>query len=145
MINVDPVSKMASCPLPTPLKRPNPPRNPIFPERNGRLKTSPNGGRDGANRRPNQRKPMHEINLVHALMSKIQRIVPDKNQFKVAVVKVRLGTMAPISGKHLREHFTEATLGTVAEGAELEIVQLNALDDPLAEEVILESLEIENR
>jgi Zn finger protein HypA/HybF involved in hydrogenase expression len=55
----------------------------------------------------------------------------------VQVVRLKLGPLAHIEPDHLREHFTEAARGTVAEAARLEIETTEELH-----ELTLESIDI---
>jgi hydrogenase nickel incorporation protein HypA/HybF len=86
---------------------------------------------------------MHEFHLINDLMTKIKGIAQEHNAIGVAMVKVRLGALAHISADHFREHFEEAAKGTVAEQARLEIEVLTDESDPLAQDIMLESVELE--
>jgi hydrogenase nickel incorporation protein HypA/HybF len=83
---------------------------------------------------------MHEFSLIKDLLRKIQSIAGCN---KVVSVKVTLGALAHISAEHFREHFVEAAAGTIAEGARLEIEQLTDETDPRAQDVLLDSVELE--
>ena len=52
------------------------------------------------------------------------------------------GPLAHISPSHLREHFDQAVVGSVAEGARLDIEELQDERDPHAQQIILDSVEI---
>jgi hydrogenase nickel incorporation protein HypA/HybF len=56
---------------------------------------------------------------------------------------VKLGALSHFSPDHFREHFEQASRGTVAEGASLEIELLTDISDPRAQDVIVESVDIE--
>ena len=83
---------------------------------------------------------MHELSLMKSLMSKIQSIAAEQGARRVVRVRLKLGAMGHISPDHLRGHFVEAARGTSAEGAELDIQELH---DPLAQEILLDSIEVE--
>ena len=56
---------------------------------------------------------------------------------------MKLGALAHISGKHFREHFEQATLGTLAEGARLDIDVSTDQSDPHAQDILLQSVDVE--
>jgi hydrogenase nickel incorporation protein HypA/HybF len=87
---------------------------------------------------------MHEMSLIHDLMRKIKTIASDQNAARVAGVKVRIGALAHISADHFREHFEEEAKGTIAEGARLEVEMLTDENDPQAQDIILDSVEVED-
>lgn len=87
---------------------------------------------------------MHEMSLIHDLMRKIEMIASDQKATQVAGVKVRIGALAHISADHFREHFEEEAKGTIAEGARLEVQMLTDENDPQAQDIILESVEVED-
>ena len=86
---------------------------------------------------------MHEQSLMIDLMRKIESVVKENNAKKVASLKIRLGALSHISSEHFKEHFVQASKGTVAESAHLDVVVQGDLDDPNAQEIMLESLELE--
>lgn len=86
---------------------------------------------------------MHEMSLIHDLMRKIKTIATDQKATRVAGVKVRIGALAHISADHFREHFEEEAKGTIAEGARLEVEMLTDEKDPQAQDIILDSVEVE--
>ena len=87
---------------------------------------------------------MHEMSLIHDLMRKIETIARDQNAVKVVGVKVRLGALAHISADHFREHFEEESKGTIADGAQLEVELLTDENDPQAQDIMLDSVEVED-
>ena len=56
---------------------------------------------------------------------------------------MRLGALSHISADHFREHFDHAAGGTPAEGARLEVEVFGDVDDPRAQDIILDSVEVE--
>ncbi len=86
---------------------------------------------------------MHEFSLIHDLMRKIETVAREHGGKKILGVKVRLGALAHISPEHFREHFVEASAGTIAAGAKLEVEQLTDQSDPHAQDILLESVEVE--
>jgi hydrogenase nickel incorporation protein HypA/HybF len=87
---------------------------------------------------------MHEFSLIHDLMRKVESVAREHGGRKIVGVKVRLGALAHISPGHFREHFVEASAGTLASGARLEIEQLKDEADPRAQDILLESVEVES-
>jgi hydrogenase nickel incorporation protein HypA/HybF len=86
---------------------------------------------------------MHEFSLINDLMHKIESIAREHNGQKILSVKVRLGALAHISPEHFREHFVQAAAGTLAAGARLVVEQLTDESDPHAQDIMLESVEVE--
>ncbi|MCB1123831.1 MAG: hydrogenase maturation nickel metallochaperone HypA [Verrucomicrobiae bacterium] len=86
---------------------------------------------------------MHEHSLLNNLMHKIEQVVHEQHAERATKVTIRLGAFSHISPGHFREHFDQAKPGTVADGAELEVYASDDESDPFAQEMILESLEVE--
>lgn len=85
---------------------------------------------------------MHEASLMKDLMRKIETVAREQNARKVVGLNIRLGALSHMSASHFREHFSVASQGTLAEGAELNIKVLTDTSDPQAQEILLESVEI---
>jgi hydrogenase nickel incorporation protein HypA/HybF len=85
---------------------------------------------------------MHELTLLKGLLSKIEAIAEENNSDKILGVTVKLGALSHISPDHFREHFDQAVVGTVAEGARLTVRALTDMSDPDAQQIILESVEV---
>ena len=56
---------------------------------------------------------------------------------------MRLGALSHFTPEHFREHFEDASRGTLAEGAEVEAVLDGDIADARARDVVLESVEVE--
>jgi len=80
---------------------------------------------------------MHEMSLLRGLLHQIEGLARRNAADRVAVVRLKLGPLAYIEPDHLREHFTEAARGTVAEGARLDIETTEELH-----ELTLESIDV---
>ncbi|MDR5697136.1 MAG: hydrogenase maturation nickel metallochaperone HypA [Armatimonadota bacterium] len=63
---------------------------------------------------------------------------------RVTLVRLRLGALVQVSPDHLREHFAEAARGTLAEGCGVEIEVLDDVGGQYAQDVVLDSIEIED-
>lgn len=85
---------------------------------------------------------MHEASLMKDLMRKIDTVAHEQNASKVVGISVKLGALSHMSASHFREHFAVASQGTLAEGAELTIEVLTDTQDPQAQNILLESVEI---
>ncbi len=86
---------------------------------------------------------MHEFSLLADLMKKIDQVVKEQGAGQAAVITVKLGALSHISANHFREHFDHAKRGTVAANARLEVITLDDETDEHAQEILLESLEVE--
>ena len=86
---------------------------------------------------------MHEQSLMRDLMRKIEAVALDEGGGRVVRLEVWLGALSHISPAHFREHFEESSRGTVAAGAELAItVGIDAGEDG-AQDIRLQSVEVE--
>ena len=86
---------------------------------------------------------MHERALMADLLREIEAVARADGATRVTRVSVRLGALSHFTEEHFREHFVDVSHGTVAEGAAVEAVLEDDLDDPRAAGVVLESLEVE--
>lgn len=85
---------------------------------------------------------MHEFSLMADLLRKVERLAKDADAERVTAVRVKLGALSHITPDHFREHFEEAIVGTVAEGAKLDIEQSKDERAPNAQDILLESVDI---
>ena len=86
---------------------------------------------------------MHERALMVELMREIERVARADGAARVTRVSVRLGALSHFTEDHFREHFLDASRGTLAEGAVVDAVLENDLEDPRATGVVLQSVEVE--
>ena len=86
---------------------------------------------------------MHERALMTDLMREIVGVARADGATRVTHVSVRLGALSHFTEEHFREHFFDASRGTLAEGATVDAVLGNDIDDPRAAGVVLESIEVE--
>ena len=86
---------------------------------------------------------MHERALMTDLMREIEEIARADGASCVTRVSVRLGVLSHFTPAHFREHFVDASRGTLAEGAAVDAVLEDDLEDPRAAGVVLESVEVE--
>ncbi len=86
---------------------------------------------------------MHEFSLIKSLMRKVTGIAAEQGAKKIVSVRVVLGALCHLSPEHFTEHFVEAAAGTVAAGAELEVVFNPDPHDPHAQDILLDSVKVE--
>ena len=86
---------------------------------------------------------MHETSLMNDLMRKVEAILSEHHAKRVLSIKVRLGALSHFSPEHFREHFEIAARRTSAEHASLEIELASDTHDPHAQDVMIESIEVE--
>ena len=86
---------------------------------------------------------MHERALMNDLMREIEGVARADGAVRVTRVAVRLGALSHFTPEHFREHFVDASRGTLAEGAAVDAVLEDDIHDPRASGVVLESVEVE--
>jgi len=86
---------------------------------------------------------MHEASLMAALMRQIPAVADVEQGRRVTCVSVWLGALSHFSVEHFTEHFRHASDGTLAEGAELKVRISDDTQDAHAQNVVLESIEVE--
>jgi hydrogenase nickel incorporation protein HypA/HybF len=84
---------------------------------------------------------MHEVSLVSGLIAQLERIA--REQGCITGVKVRLGALAHVSPEHFRWHFSQAARGTALERVRVDLEALTDVHDPQAQDIVVESVEIE--
>ena len=84
---------------------------------------------------------MHERALLADLVREIESVAAREGATGVRSVTVAVGPMSHMTPEHFVEHFVDATAGTVAEGARCEVEQIDPRD-PLAQSIVLESIEL---
>ena len=85
---------------------------------------------------------MHEMSLIHNLLTKIQKVALAHNAERVVGVYVEIGALAHISAGHFREHFEAETVGTLAERAQLHIEVKSDIHDPHAQDILLKKVDV---
>lgn len=86
---------------------------------------------------------MHEKALMDDLMRKILGAAQAEGGARVTRIRVRLGALSHFTEAHFREHFADASRGTLAEGAAVEAELGTDPTEPLAQGVVLESIDVE--
>ncbi len=86
---------------------------------------------------------MHEKAVMDDLVRAIEGQARAEGARRVTRVRVRLGALSHFTPEHFREHFEDATRGTVAEGALVEAEEAADPTEPAAQGVLLEELDVE--
>jgi hydrogenase nickel incorporation protein HypA/HybF len=86
---------------------------------------------------------MHETALVRDIVRRINELARAANARRVTGAKVRLGALSHLSAEHFREHFAVEARDTPAAGAALDIELSEDPDDPHAQHVRLESVDLD--
>jgi len=77
------------------------------------------------------------------LVRKLEQTAREQGGHRVTRVRVRLGALSHFTVGHFREHFEDATRGTLAEGAAVDAELRTDPTEPEAQGVVLESVELE--
>lgn len=77
------------------------------------------------------------------LMRKLDELAARERGRKIVGVSVWLGALSHLSAEHFAEHFEQAAAGTCAQGAKLTVTVSDDLDDACAQQIRLESVEVE--
>jgi hydrogenase nickel incorporation protein HypA/HybF len=85
---------------------------------------------------------MHELSQIHGLMRQLQSLAQAHGANRVTAVKVKVGALAHCSPEHFREHFAQASQGTLAEGARVDVELASDAFDPQAQNIVLDEFEI---
>ena len=86
---------------------------------------------------------MHEASLIANLMHRIEEIARAENARRIVGVSAWLGALSHMSEAHFAEHFEQAAMGTIAEGAKLDITISADTSHANAQDLVLESVEVE--
>jgi hydrogenase nickel incorporation protein HypA/HybF len=87
---------------------------------------------------------MHEASLMRDLLCRIDAIARAELARRITTVSVWLGALSHCSAEHFAEHFARASSGTIAEGAQLRVTVSADLDHANAQEVLVDSIEVES-
>lgn len=86
---------------------------------------------------------MHETALVRDIVRRIDDLAHATNARRVTGAKVWLGALSHLSAEHFREHFAVEARDTLAAGAVLDIEVSEDPDDPHAQHVRLQSVDLD--
>ena len=77
------------------------------------------------------------------LMRTIESQARAEGALRVTRIRVRLGALSHLTPAHFREHFADASRGTLAEGADVETELRTDPTEAEAQGVVLESIDVE--
>jgi hydrogenase nickel incorporation protein HypA/HybF len=86
---------------------------------------------------------MHETALVRDVVRRIVDFARATDACRVIGAKIWLGALSHLSPEHFRAHFAIEAQGTIAAGAILDIEVSGDLDNPHAQHVQLESIDLD--
>jgi len=86
---------------------------------------------------------VHEKALMDDLMRTIESQARAEGALRVTRIRVRLGALSHFTPGHFREHFADASRGTLAEGADVETELRTDPTEAEAQGVVLESIDVE--
>ena len=86
---------------------------------------------------------MHEATLIADLMRRILEIARVEKARRIVGVSVWLGALSHMSAEHFADHFEVAARGTLAEGARLDASVSHDTAHAHAQDILLESVEVE--
>ena len=87
---------------------------------------------------------MHETATVRDIVRRIEDLARAAGERRVTGAKVWLGALSHLSAEHFREHFAIEARDTIAAGAVLEIEVSDDPEDPHAQHVRLESVDLDD-
>jgi len=76
------------------------------------------------------------------LVRKVLAVAEAERASSVVRIRVRLGALSHFTPAHFREHWEDASRGTVAEGAAVDAALDASLEGDAAQGVVLESVEL---
>jgi hydrogenase nickel incorporation protein HypA/HybF len=83
--------------------------------------------------------------MMNDLVRKLEAVSDSEGRGQVRAIRVRLGALSHFTPQHFREHFEQATQGTIAEGASVDAQLSVDTTTADAQGVVLESVEIDVR
>jgi hydrogenase nickel incorporation protein HypA/HybF len=86
---------------------------------------------------------VHEQALMSDVMREIERVAAGEGASRVTRVAVRFGPLSHFTPEHFREHFVDASRGTIAEGADVDARLDGEITGDRARDVVLEAVEVE--
>jgi len=86
---------------------------------------------------------MHEARLMRDLMARIEAVARAEGGARVTGVRVWLGALSHFSPAHFREHFVDASAGTLAQGAEVACELSDDMNHTDAQGVRLVSVDVQ--
>jgi len=87
---------------------------------------------------------VHEASLMTGLMRRIDAVAKADGARRVTGVSVWIGALCYMSAGHFAEHFEQASDGTIANGARLDVIVSDDMHDMNAQDIVLRHVEVEN-
>jgi hydrogenase nickel incorporation protein HypA/HybF len=84
----------------------------------------------------------HELATMRDIVRAVERVAEANGATRVVRIKVRLGALSHFTPEPFLEHWQDASVGTVGEGAEVEAHLSEDYAEPNAQGVVLEDVEI---
>jgi hydrogenase nickel incorporation protein HypA/HybF len=81
--------------------------------------------------------------FIKEFIQRVELAARQQGAKRITAVNVKLGARCQINANYLTFHFLLASQGTLAEGAQLHIQAVPDPKDPHAQDLILESVEVE--
>lgn len=85
---------------------------------------------------------MHELSLVSSLLTRAEAAAISEGATRVTGLSVRLGALSHLSPNHLREHLAQASVGSMLEGAHVEVTIDMDTSSPTAQDIELLSVTV---
>ena len=85
---------------------------------------------------------MHELSLVASLCARAEAVALGEGATRVTALSVRLGALSHLSPNHLREHLAHASVGSMLEGASVDVTIDLDPRAPNAQDIELLSVEV---
>jgi len=86
---------------------------------------------------------MHEEALIQDLRRALLRVVEAERGSRLVRATVRVGPLSHLHPEDLKERWGDILKGTPAEGCQLVVVSASDPTDPLAQSVVLESVQLD--
>jgi Zn finger protein HypA/HybF involved in hydrogenase expression len=77
-------------------------------------------------------------------MRRIDAVAKADGARRVTGVSVWIGALCHMSAGHFAEHFEQASDGTIANGARLDVIVSDDMHDMNAQDIVLRHVEVEN-
>ncbi len=84
---------------------------------------------------------MHEEALLRDLLRKIDEVARENEALRVTRVRLWVGALSHLAEAHLAERWAMSTVGSIAEGSQLDVTFSGDPGDPRANRAVLESID----
>jgi hydrogenase nickel incorporation protein HypA/HybF len=80
--------------------------------------------------------------VITEILDEIEKLASQNNAIEVINIKVKFGALTDILPDEFRDQFADASAGTIADGADIDIEISDDRDDPEAQSIILQDVEL---